>query len=240
MAEAARRGFRYGHPDWCNLGQGQPETGPLPGAPPRVHQRRDRRDDQEYAPVPGSGSCARPSPSSTTSSTGRACRRSTPRENVCICGGGRASLTRAAAALGHINLGHFLPDYTAYEELLDIFRLLHRDPDPARGERGYRFALEELRARDPRPRALGAAALEPLQPHRQGDRGRRARGWVGARARARLHAADRRVLLALHLARRPTAAADGERGALRGGRGPRSGRDLRRPHQELALSRAGA
>ena len=38
MAEAGRLGYRYGHPDWCNLGQGQPETGPLPGAPPRVHQ----------------------------------------------------------------------------------------------------------------------------------------------------------------------------------------------------------
>ncbi len=36
MAEAARQGYRHGHPDWCNLGQGMPETGPLPGAPPRV------------------------------------------------------------------------------------------------------------------------------------------------------------------------------------------------------------
>src|SRR5690606_23750067 len=31
MAEAMRRGYSYGSPDWCNLGQGQPETGPLPG-----------------------------------------------------------------------------------------------------------------------------------------------------------------------------------------------------------------
>ena len=53
MAEAARRGFRYGHPDWCNLGQGQPETGPLPGAPPRVHHVDIGVDDQEYAPIPG-------------------------------------------------------------------------------------------------------------------------------------------------------------------------------------------
>ncbi|MEO7474229.1 MAG: pyridoxal phosphate-dependent aminotransferase, partial [Gemmatimonadales bacterium] len=53
MAEAARHGFRYGHPDWCNLGQGQPETGPLPGAPARVHQVEIGVDDQEYAPVPG-------------------------------------------------------------------------------------------------------------------------------------------------------------------------------------------
>src|SRR5204863_130014 len=43
-------------------------------------------------------------------------------ENVSVSGGGRASLTRAAASLGHVNLGHFLPDYTAYEELLDIFK----------------------------------------------------------------------------------------------------------------------
>src|SRR4030095_14855232 len=53
MAEAARHGFRHGHPDWCNLGQGMPETGTLPGAPPRVHQVEISPDDQEYAPVPG-------------------------------------------------------------------------------------------------------------------------------------------------------------------------------------------
>jgi aspartate/methionine/tyrosine aminotransferase len=53
MAEAARRGYRYGHPDWCNLGQGQPETGPLPGGPPRIEHVAIDVDDQEYAPVPG-------------------------------------------------------------------------------------------------------------------------------------------------------------------------------------------
>src|SRR5690606_28992887 len=34
--EAARRGYHAEHPDWCNLGQGQPETGPLEGAPERM------------------------------------------------------------------------------------------------------------------------------------------------------------------------------------------------------------
>ena len=34
---------------------------------------------------------------------------------------GRAGLTRIAAGLGNIHLGHLLPDYTAYEEL-DVFR----------------------------------------------------------------------------------------------------------------------
>ena len=36
MHEAGKRGFVYGHPDWANLGQGSPESGDLPGAPPRV------------------------------------------------------------------------------------------------------------------------------------------------------------------------------------------------------------
>lgn len=31
--EAVKRGYRTERADWCNLGQGQPETGPLPGAP---------------------------------------------------------------------------------------------------------------------------------------------------------------------------------------------------------------
>ena len=36
--EAVKQGFSGTDPEWCNLGQGQPETGELPGAPPRVHQ----------------------------------------------------------------------------------------------------------------------------------------------------------------------------------------------------------
>jgi aspartate/methionine/tyrosine aminotransferase len=51
--EAQRRGFRSEDPDWCNLGQGQPETGPLPGAPPRVEHLTINEFNQEYAPVAG-------------------------------------------------------------------------------------------------------------------------------------------------------------------------------------------
>ena len=52
-SEAHKLGYRSSDPSWCNLGQGQPETGPLPGAPPRVEEVPVRVDDQEYAPVPG-------------------------------------------------------------------------------------------------------------------------------------------------------------------------------------------
>ena len=68
--EAVKQGFSATDPEWCNLGQGQPETGELPGAPPRVHQVAIAVDDQEYAPVAGLwGLSAPPSPICTTAST---------------------------------------------------------------------------------------------------------------------------------------------------------------------------
>jgi len=110
-------GYRSADPSWCNLGQGQPETGPLPGAPPRTQAVTVRVDDQEYAPVPGLWELRE----AVASLYNRIFRKGLPSqysaENVSISGGGRAALTRAAASLGHVNLGHFLPDYTAYEEL---------------------------------------------------------------------------------------------------------------------------
>ena len=109
--EAGRLGFHPGAADWCNLGQGQPETGELPGAPARVHDVSIHVDDQEYAPVPGIWELRE----AIAGLYNRLYRRGIPSqytaENVSVCGGGRASLTRAAASLGHVNLGHFLPDY---------------------------------------------------------------------------------------------------------------------------------
>ena len=45
-SEATKLGFSSANADWCNLGQGQPETGELPGAPPRVHAIAIDPDDQ--------------------------------------------------------------------------------------------------------------------------------------------------------------------------------------------------
>ena len=179
MAEAARRGYRYGHPDWCNLGQGQPETGPLPGAPPRVHQVEIGVDDQDYAPVPGIWELRR-AVAELYNALYRQGKRSRYSElNVCICGGGRASLTRAVAALGQVNLGHFLPDYTAYEELLDIFKLFTSIPILLEGERGYHFSLDDLR-REITGRGLSALLLSnPCNPTGKVIQGEELEGWVG-------------------------------------------------------------
>ena len=183
MAEAAKRGFRYGHPDWANLGQGQPETGPLPGAPPRVHHVDIGVDDQEYAPVPGIWELREAVAALYNTMYRRGMKSQYKAENVCICGGGRSSLTRAVAALGQVNLGHFLPDYTAYEELLDIFKLFTSIPillDPASG---YRFTADDLE-REVLGKGLSAVLLSnPNNPTGHTIEGDELQRWV-AKARA--------------------------------------------------------
>jgi aspartate/methionine/tyrosine aminotransferase len=162
--EAQRRGYTASDPEWCNLGQGQPETGPLPGSPPRLGQVEIDPEDQEYAPVAGLLEL-REAVAALYNRLYRKGRGSQyTAENVSISGGGRASLTRAAAALGQINLGHFLPDYTAYEELLDVFRAFSPIPILLEGERGYEFRAAELR-REILGRGLSAVLVSnPCNP----------------------------------------------------------------------------
>jgi aspartate/methionine/tyrosine aminotransferase len=178
MAEAARRGYRYGHPDWCNLGQGQPETGPLPGGPPRVEHVAIDVDDQEYAPVPGIWELREAVAALYNSLYRRGMKSQYKADNVCICGGGRSSLTRAVAALGEVNLGHFLPDYTAYEELLDIFKLFTSIPIPLDPASGYRFSADDLR-REILGKGLSAVLLSnPNNPTGRTVQGEELQRWV--------------------------------------------------------------
>jgi aspartate/methionine/tyrosine aminotransferase len=176
--EAGRSGYRSGDPDWCNLGQGQPETGDLPGAPPRIRAVKVSVDDQEYAPVPGVWELREAIAGHYNRMYRRGMKSRYTAENVSISGGGRAALTRAAASLGHINLGHFLPDYTAYEELLDIFKAFTAIPILLEGERGYAFGGEDLR-REILGRGLSALLLSnPCNPTGKHVRGDELARWV--------------------------------------------------------------
>jgi aspartate/methionine/tyrosine aminotransferase len=163
-SEAVKQGFSPGDSDWCNLGQGQPETGDLPGAPPRIQSVTIHMDDQEYAPVAGLWELRESIASLYNTLYRRGMPSQDSAENVCISGGGRTSLTRAAASLGHINLGHFLPDYTAYEELLDIFKAFTAIPILLEPERGYSFTADDLK-REILGRGLSALLLSnPCNP----------------------------------------------------------------------------
>ena len=162
--EAQRLGFTAADPDWCNLGQGQPDTGELPGAPARVKHVEIATDDQEYAPVAGLWELREAVASLYNTLYRRGMPSQYSAENVCVAGGGRASLTRAAASLGPVNLGHFLPDYTAYEELLDIFKAFTAIPILLEGARGYAFTADDLR-REILGRGFGAILLSnPCNP----------------------------------------------------------------------------
>ncbi len=183
MAAATEEGYRYGHPDWCNLGQGQPETGPLPGSPPRIRELAISPSDQEYAPVAGISELREAVAALYNDLYRRGKESRYGPENVCICGGGRLGLTRTVAALGEINLGHFLPDYTAYEELLDIFRPFTAIPILLEGTDGYRFDLGRLE-REITGRGLSALLLSnPANPTGRSIRGVELSGWVEAARR---------------------------------------------------------
>jgi aspartate/methionine/tyrosine aminotransferase len=176
--EAQRRGFSPLDPQWCNLGQGQPETGELPGAPARVKHVDVLPDDLEYAPIPGVAQLREAVAALYNALYRRGMRSQYTAENVCISGGGRASLTRAAASLGHVNLGHFLPDYTAYEELLDIFKAFTSIPILLEGDRGYAFGADELR-REVLGRGLGALLMSnPCNPTGKLVEGEELSRWV--------------------------------------------------------------
>ena len=180
MTEAARRGYQGGDPSWSNLGQGMPETGLLPGGPARLNEVTIDPSDLEYAPVPGIWELRE----AVASFYNRRYRRGMPSqysaENVSIAGGGRTALTRIAAALGHVHLGHFLPDYTAYEELLDVFRMFAAIPILRESEKGYLFTAADLR-REILGRGLGAVlASNPSNPTGKVVGGEELRGWVSA------------------------------------------------------------
>ena len=162
--EAQRRGYASHAEDWCNLGQGMPESEALPGAPPRIAELPIREGDHEYAPVAGLWELREAIAGYYNDLFRRGMGSKYSAENIAVSGGGRSALTRVAASLGHINLGHFLPDYTAYEELLDVFRLFSPIPILLESERGYAFSASELR-REVMGRGLSAIlASNPSNP----------------------------------------------------------------------------
>ena len=182
-SEAARRGFRRHHPDWCNLGQGQPETGALAGAPARISQLEVMEEDHEYAPVSGLWELREAVAAMYNARYRRGMASQYSAENVAICGGGRVGLMRVCATIAPIHLGHFLPDYTAYEELLDVFRRFQPIPILLDPQEGYAFTPAQLE-REILGRGLGALLLSnACNPTGKLIHGEQLAAWVGTASR---------------------------------------------------------
>ncbi len=164
MTEAGKRGFAYGHEDWANLGQGAPETGVLPDAPARVSSVELDAHTSEYAPVPGLPELREAVAQLYNRRYRKGMASQYSAENVAIAAGGRTGLTRIATALGSVNLGHLLPDYTAYEELLEVFRAFVPIPIVLHEDEGFRLSPSRLE-REIVGAGLGAVLLSnPCNP----------------------------------------------------------------------------
>ncbi len=178
MTRAASYGYLPSDTAWVNFGQGQPETSALPDGPPRPAAVSMSIDDLEYSAVGGLKELRGAVADYYNRNFRRGMRSQYQAENVCIAPGGRASLTRIAASLGEINLGHFLPDYTAYEELLGRFRSFNPIPIMLEPQSNYEFSANELR-REILGRGLGALLLSnPCNPTGKLIHGSNLQEWV--------------------------------------------------------------
>ncbi|NOX60633.1 MAG: pyridoxal phosphate-dependent aminotransferase [Chloroflexi bacterium] len=178
MHRSRQHGYHPQDSEWANLGQGMPETGPLPGAPPRVEEIRIDPSHQEYSPITGDIELRQKVADlyNTLYRQGKASQYTW--RNVSIAPGGRAALTRLAAALGNINMGHFLPDYTAYEELLSVFKAFIPIPILLDPDEAYQAPLSHLK-KEILGRGLKALLVSnPCNPTGQLVEGERLRLWV--------------------------------------------------------------
>src|ERR1700733_12374031 len=94
MHEAAQHGFSYDDPHWANLGQGSPETGPLPEAPPRIEKLDIPANTLQYGPVAGNQDLRQAVAHFYNVTFRRGKKSQYTAENVSIDSGGRLALTR--------------------------------------------------------------------------------------------------------------------------------------------------
>ncbi len=119
VAEAMKLGFTNGHPDWCNLGQGQPEVGPLTGAPPRIESISLEPGDHAYGPVGGTPALRERVAAHYNRLYRQGHSSQYAADNVSIAAGGRLALSRIFSALAPGLLGVQDPDYTAYADMIN-------------------------------------------------------------------------------------------------------------------------
>ncbi|KAI2642269.1 pyridoxal phosphate-dependent transferase [Xylaria nigripes] len=135
---AAEHGFLEEPELWANLGQGAPEVDDeILGSFPRPTHIEVSAAAREYGPTAGIKSL-RAAVARMYNEMHRQGKESQYTwENVCIVPGGRAGLIRIAAILNNAYVGFFIPDYTAYNEMMSLFKNFAAIPTPLSEEDGY-------------------------------------------------------------------------------------------------------
>ncbi len=114
--EASKRGFTNGHPDWCNLGQGQPEVGEMTEDLPRINTLLLKPEDHAYGPVGGTLE-VREAIAQMINRLYRQGKMPYTADNVSFAAGGRLALTRLFGIVADgARIAYKNPDYTAYED----------------------------------------------------------------------------------------------------------------------------
>ena len=165
VTEAMKLGFVNGHPDWSNLGQGQPEVGDMRGAPPRIDEIKIAPEDHAYGPLEGTPELRQVVADHYNRLYRQGKKSQYTAANVGIAQGGRLALTRTMTALGSVNVGYQLPDYTAYEDMFNV-HLARMTPIPirTREEDGFKITPAQLE-QEVVDRGLGAFILSyPCNP----------------------------------------------------------------------------
>ncbi len=179
VVEAMKLGYSPDDPAWVNLGQGQPEVGPMEGAPPRMDQVPVLPGDYAYGPVEGLLELR----SVVAEHYNRLYRQGKSsrytHENVVIASGGRLMLTRVFAALDAVKLGYFIPDYTAYEDLFTAFLRVQPHRIELRAEDGFAIDPQRLRGLVREAKLQGLLISNPCNPTGRVIQGEELASWVG-------------------------------------------------------------
>jgi len=201
MDQAAKCGYSAATAhEWANLGQGSPETSDPRAWPTNVRKRLSefvekgklssemgpwRLDSLEvneenlhYGNVNGDLALRRAVADYYNDLYRKGKSSQYAAENVAIIGGGRLALTRLCVAMGNVNLGHFLPDYTAYAELLSQFKTLNSIPILLDPDNNFRITLRELK-REIVGRGLSVLLMSnPCNPTGQLIEGEDLKSWL--------------------------------------------------------------
>ncbi|KAJ5567354.1 Pyridoxal phosphate-dependent transferase major region subdomain 2 [Penicillium sp. DV-2018c] len=142
---ASEHGYAEDPTGWANLGQGAPEADDdIEGSFPRPTSIPISSAAREYGPTAG----IKPLRAAVARLYNEHYRQGKDSqytwENVCIVPGGRAGLIRIAAILGNSYLSFPIPDYSAYSEMLTLFKNIAPIPLPLSKDDHYRIHPDKV------------------------------------------------------------------------------------------------
>jgi len=142
---ATEHGYSDNPSSWANLGQGAPEADDdIVGSFPRPTSIPIDSAAREYGPTAG----IKPLRAAVAKLYNEHYREGKESqytwENVCIVPGGRAGLIRIAAILGNSYLSFPIPDYSAYSEMLSLFKNFSPIPIPLSADDHYHIHPDKI------------------------------------------------------------------------------------------------